>query len=496
MKSTDKQTMNIKPRSLFGAGTNSRANPEEFTPSIGRTLLESCEITLALPQKLSTKPDGRPIASTQIAMLPKNAQPSHLAQQAQLLMAPQPIGGHEPMVNAMRDELAERALKTIFEKLVSEHQSFAKTLRETRDAALVYRANFEAELREARQRLDESSKTLRRYQEDAAKSSGSSTSLVDFARRMIGNYVRLTEAIKAFNDRETFHLKCDAQRASMEVLAQIVLGCERVLSGLETTRATAQAGVQEATQRAEQIEREAAKRGRIADHVVATDRVVAGVCVEDNDAPYLQELIVEARDNGSIHVIDCAKQIAQRIVSGQLDPLGIVDLIRLEANGTQVNGKSVHAEVAPLIVGAHVLEAARRKHAGLRLTRDARPREFTFQVISGQQPVFSHPSLGSAAFRKPQDEFAFVWLQTDIALNELQIIREGEREFRDTLMKREYFIIEEVARAWRPMSMTHAETASRLNTSPVMDGEMTPTLAVGAVGTTNMMPSANGSNSE
>jgi hypothetical protein len=89
-----------------------------------------------------------------------------------------------------------------------------------------------------------------------------------------------------------------------------------------------------------------------------------------------------------------------------------------------------------------------------------------------------------------------VWLQTDIALNELQIIREGEREFRDTLMKREYFIIEEVARAWRPMSMTHAETASRLNTSPVMDGEMTPTLAVGAVGTTNMMPSANGSNSE
>lgn len=476
----------METQKMFGTQTVHSDESAAETNAFGRNTLERARIDSHLPQTMGLQEDRIPYVPNRLSLLPKNALPATLAQQAQCLASPQAMGGHEKLINANRDAILTRAQNALADTLSAGDASakYAEVIQQVRDVAVGLRASYEASLSAVEKRLAVAEETLRRYQDESAKTAGKSTNLVDALRQFLGDYVKGPDAIRAYNAREMLVFERDCHRAAMEVIAQIIAMCERLLAGMETTRAAALAGALEARQHIETLRRQADARGRKADYQVNIERVIESIQRQETIAAYLPQLIAEARDNGGEKLAQVALEIARHLAATEYDPLDIVALMRREAACTPLNGKSINPEHAPLLVGGRVLDITRRKRQSLRLTDDARPREFVLQVSADMRPLFGHPSLVAARFRKPRNAFAFVRVQTDVALDELQVMREGEADFREELNKREFFIFEEIAQTWRDAKASSIAQDDKAAYSPIA----TTVLAAEEITT----PSANG----
>ncbi len=436
---------------MFGSQGDPQATKDVEKNTDGRQVLDAGGIDPGLPGKLIMREDKRAYAPVHLDTLPKNAQPATLAQHMRYMTAPSPIGGHEQIVSANQQAALLRAGQSLTDRLsaLDAKTSFSEVARQTRDAALELRRGFDMQLRAITEPYDKADKLLRRWQDETARATGGSGGLAAMVNRLLSGAVTMAEAVNAFNDRERLYLLRATLQATIEVIAQIVAMCERLTSGMEGTRAAALSGAQEAQQQADQVMRNMSAQGRVADYVVDADRVIAVGAGEDSIAAGLPELIGEARDNGGANVVKTAHTIAARSIATTLGALDLTELFKREAAHTTVLGKTVDPERAPLIVAAHVLDIARRKRPGLRLANNARAREYVLQIGSDTRPLFAHPSLIAARFTRPHHELAFMRVFTDVALDELQVMREGVDEFREALRKREFFIIEEIAEAWR-----------------------------------------------
>ena len=463
-------------QTIFGTTTQAADAEKADEREIGRSVLRSCQIDEALPRRLLTKPDGRPCVPLQIDLVPRNADPASLAQQEAFLRSRQPVGGHEAALTANREALLAGALEGITGALSGGATaiSFVEVTRQIRDAATGLRKRFEASLQTLEEQQEAQESILRRYVEETAPDSAQG-GLLHALARLLNGAVKRAEAVAAFNNRELLNLQCDAQRAAVDIAVQITSSCERLLAGLEVIRAAAVSGAADAQRQVEETLREMEARGRIADYQVDLHSVIAGE-IDGVVAGSLGALIAEAREHGSDGIAGVARDIASRLADEHFARLGLVDLIRLDAQSGDVGEQTIASAVAPLTVARHVLDIARRRRPSLRLTDDARPRDYVLQISGDARPLFTHPNLIAAHFHGAHDEFAFMRAQAEVALDELQVMRDGEQDFLNALRRREYFVMEDIAQAWcARWSPAGASTGS----------DATPGL--------NMTPSSNGS---
>ncbi len=438
-------------KKMFGTHSEPQVKKEEQHDIEGRQVLDAGGIDAGLPGRLIQREDKRSYVPVHLDTLPKNAQPATLAQHMRYMTAPASIGGHEQIVSANQQAALARAAQSLTDRLAAlgARVSFSEVTRQTRNAALELRRGFDVQLRVIGDPYDKADKLLRRWQDETARATGGSGGLFGIVNRLLSGAVTMAEAVNAFNERERLSLQRATLQAALELIAQVVAMCERLSSGMEGTRAEAINGAQEAQQQADKMMRDLSAQGRVADYEVDADRVIEGSESADDIIAALPELIAEARDNGGANVAKKAYSIAARNTATTLGALDLTELLKREAAHTTVNGKNVEPERAPLIVAAHVLDIARRKRPGVRLTDDARARDFVLQIGSETRPMFAHPSLIAARFHRPHYELAFMCVHTDVAVDELQVMREGVDDFREALGKREFFIIEEIAEAWQ-----------------------------------------------
>ena len=456
-------------QNLYGSQPQTQETGEEKKQAIGQQVLNGAGAGPELPQKMVIRSGSHSYTPLQLSMLQKNSQAAALMQVTQYLGRTQPAGGHEAIVSANQQLTLDRVTRSLADYLsaLDSKLSVAEITSQTRDMALVLQRGFEASLATINEEYEKADKVLRRFQEETAKAASGSGGLFDTLGRVLNGYVRLPEAIKAFNDRESLNLKRGTHLASKEVMAQTVSMCERLLAGIESIHAAALTGAQEALQTAESILRETQAQGRIADYMVDTEKVMDNTGEADAVTGYLPELIKEARDNGGADIAHVAHGIATHAVANLLGALSLVELLKQEAARTEVNGKKIDPALAPLIVGAQTLDVSRRKRPSLRLTDDAHPRDFVLQIGNDAKPLFAHPNLITARYHKPRNEFAFMRVQAEVAVNELQVMRDGENDFNEALMRREFFINEEVIQAWRSRKGAAQTIARNPQPSPV-----------------------------
>lgn len=456
---------------VFGVSTAAAATSSRGQYEAGKALLQTMGCARGLAGTLTNGPDGRPHVPIQLQVLDKEAQPTALAQTMAYLSMTQPAGGHEPIIAANRDAARERAGQAILDRLTDTGGgiSFAALLKETREAAREEKTAVDMVAVDLQDRYAGADAVLRKYHDESASGSAEGGGLFGALKRAIGGYVRLSEAVRAFNEREQTNMALSSHEAASQVLAHVMAMCERLLGGIEATRAAALSGMAQAQERERLLGQASSFRRRSADYAVSSGDVIDMLCEGEGEEAFLPELMARAREQGGDAVSEMALEIAERVTRRQLQGLSLVDLIKLEAARASAAGRAINADAAPLLVGMRLLDLTRRARPGARLTDTARGADFILQICPGETPLFYNANLVTAHFRNSSDEFAFMRVQTDLSVEELQVAREGGAELDAALERREFFVLEDLVLAHRKAK----EQSKVVRGGPVPDPDVT-----------------------
>lgn len=424
---------------VFGATTSgARAEVHEDDIAAGRDVLAAAECGAGLPAMLLQTEDGAQYRPVQLSAPARHAPAAAVMQLTQWLMRPDAAGGHAPVVAANKAAAVMRITRALLDRLAlpGKEIGYRALLQQARDAAAELGTQFEATARDDRDRMRKAEERKRRYQ------LGHSGGL----RGLFGGLVSLSEAVQAFNTIEMADARCAAADAAVDVMRQTAAMCDRILAGVDEVRGLAETAARTARGEAHRCLRMAGDVGRPADYVVSPEAITRWVCERAETPALLGELIGVARTEGGDDIAAAAHAIAAREVQALLDGQDLPALIQIEAAATPLDGVTIQASEGAVRIASHLVKLVRHVRPGVRTDTETSNVRI-YQVTSGAAPFFRHPELAAANFSTPVDELAFVRVESDLAMNDLIVMRDGAEEFERAWREREFFVLEELTLA-------------------------------------------------
>lgn len=434
---------------VFGATTTGvSAESIEDDIAAGRDVLAAAECGVGLPTMLLQTEDGTPYRPVQLSAPTRHAPAAAVMQLTQWLMRPDAAGGHAAVVAANKSAAVARITRVLLDRLAlpGKEIGYRALLQQTRDAAAELAHQFEATARDDRDRMRKAEERKRRYQ------LGHSGGL----RGLFGGLVSLSEAVQAFNTIELADARCAAADAAVDVMRQTTAMCERILAGVDEVRGIAETAARAARAEAQRCLRVAGDIGRPADYVVSPEAITRWVCERAATPALLGELIGVARVEGGDNIAAAAHSIAEREVTALLNGQDLPGLIQIEATATPLDGITMQAAEGAVRIASHLVKLVRQARPGVRTSTETSNIRI-YQVTAGSMPFFRHPELAAASFAIPVDELAFVRVESDLALNDVVVMRDGAVEFERAWKEREFFVLEE-------LTLAHAAAQNTVHT--------------------------------
>ncbi|MBI5652075.1 MAG: hypothetical protein HZC40_16795, partial [Chloroflexi bacterium] len=172
---------------------------------------------------------------------------------------------------------------------------------------------------------------------------------------------------------------------------------------------------------------------------------LADAFADGEDAGLLAEALTTLRAQGSDKLLDVIADLARREAERAIIPLDLVQLMEQESAQLELDLNELDPVV---LVGENLLDQVRHQTPTWRLTTNARPRVMVLQITPNGENVFDHPGLETARYGERTDRLGFLEAQMDTALDELQVIHDTVDLFKQARLKREYFVLESVIKAW------------------------------------------------
>ncbi|MBA3532759.1 MAG: hypothetical protein H0T73_12615 [Ardenticatenales bacterium] len=435
-----------------------RPIPAEAAPlTESRRFLASLGLDHTLPIKLTRHADGRPYQPIQLAQVQKGgSSQTTLVQEMSLLQMKKHTGGWDTLLEGNRVRAEQEALHAL-EARVSEGaltipvRPFLQELAQeiTQDIQLLQTARATLE-----QRYAEAESNLVRWQNEQAQGQGLLESLATIAQTLISGRLTRNDAVACWNSREASALSCDAHRAALTILIALAEAVSGLVRALDQVLEAAESRRQVAAGQVSQL-RQSYTRVRGWGYEV-NPSAIAEVLTQQNDSRWLSELLTALREAGSEALIAQTQTIARREAERLLEGLDIIGLIELEGEQLARRTGTGDAVDALVLVGEELLDQVRRRPTW-QLTSGARRRVETLQIVPQGEAIFEHTSLKSAAYGSRQDRLAFLQVEFEVALEELRLVQEGRALFAAAQERREHFVLEEVAAAWRAASTTEID---------------------------------------
>lgn len=432
--------------------------------SPGRELCAAVGLTDDLAERLVLDGAGRPFIATALDL----ADPAAFPAQIELLMRPDPVGGFEPLLQANRERLIADVLARLHERLAAGAET---------GAARALLLDVQQELRRLRAQLDEQVAELNRSYEGAhaalrawQEASGRKAGLLhNLAAWLIGGpeHISAPQAAALFNERERLALIRAAVAAASAVIGRIADEVAALLDRQEALLRALQAAA--ATVRARLAAPPPEPAGYApwswrANPAVVADRLADGATADRLAAELLGRLIADGDlSRLAEHSAELAASAAEELITG----LSLARCIELEA------GADGAGDFDPLVLVGQRLLSELEERPSWRLRRGCRPRIEVVQVTADGEPVYQLEGLGTAAYGAGGERIGFVRVELGVAIDDLQLMHEGDEAFRRALIQRNLFLIEELA-AQEPSGLV-ASTAQAQN------GLTTPTTTARAV---------------
>lgn len=404
--------------------------------SPGRDLCAALGLTDGLAERLALDGSGRPFTPSALDLADPAAFPAEL----ELLMRPDPVGGFEPLLQANRERLTAEALARVHERLATGAEA---------GAARALLVDLQQELRRLRARLDEQAAELGRSYEGAhaalrawQEASGRKPGLLrNLAAWLIGGpeQISVPQAAALFNERERLALGRAAVAAASAVIGRAADETAALLERQEALLRALDAATETARARLDDLPAQGAGYGpwswRGSPTAVAA-QLAAGGAADRLAAALLGRLIADGDlERLAEHSAELAAGAADELIAG----LSLARCIELEA------GAGESGDLDPLVLVGQRLLAELEERPSWRLRRSSRPRTEVVQVTPDGAPVYQLEGLGTAAYGQGGERIGFVRVDLGVAIEDLQLMHEGDELFRHALEQRNLFLIEELA---------------------------------------------------
>ena len=413
---------------------NARATTLTDT-SAAREFCASGGLSERLAEALLTTGANRPFAP---ASLQQEADQASLGEQWALLMRVEPVGGGEPLVRANADRVEEAALQQLHRRLAETSASSQPFLLALQSHLRQMHEAVAPRVRDVAQRYDEVQAALHAWQDSTRRQPNLLKSAWSW---VLGGdeQLSLPQAIALWNEREQLGAQRLAMNAALALLARISAECAGLLAGMQSLQQQALAQLRATEQQIDALRRPStayAPASWQCDAAVIADQLAERAPLSPLAAELLRRL---GADGGIERLAGHAQAIAQQSADALLAPLGISELIEIEASATPLDGAD------PLVlVGQRLLELLAQQPSW-RLARGARPQVETVQITPEGEPIYRLDGLSTAAYGGRLDHLGFLQVELNAALDEIQCVREGDAAFRQALAQRNFYVHEALA---------------------------------------------------
>ena len=368
--------------------------------------------------------------------------PRALPEQLALLLRPEPVGGYEPLVQANLARLRDAALALLAQWLATgaARTSTHALLDELHRIGQQSLAAQQTAIESTAQALAAVHNPLRAWQSVTNQQTGL---IKGFITWVVGGPGRLAlpQAAGLWNDRERAAARLAAQRAGETLCARILHEIRTLLERQEAAQRAASHAAARARQDLAALRRPSEQyrpwSWRCDPLIVATQ-----LSAEAQIAPLVATLIGQiATETGAETLAVQAHALIAPEVDRLLASVDISRALELEAQAADLQGAD------PLLsVGRQLLQQLRAQPTW-RLARNARARMESVQVTPDGQPLYQLSGLGTAAYGDAIQRMGFVQLELHIALDDLQLMRDGGEGFEELLALRNLFVLDELAEA-------------------------------------------------
>lgn len=401
-------------------------------------LLDALGLTSALPEALIQDAAGHTFEPVQLSA------DRELAEQFAMLIRPEPVGGAEQLIYENRQRIATLAIQRL-RRAIATAGTAPRTL--VGDTLLAGRELAER-LEAARVQADE---TYGHVQERLHTWQGR---LREPGRRLGGTLWRwlvggdealsLPEAVALWNRREYLALQRSALQAACTIVAQATDLLGETLAQLDARLAEVRSARASLQREYEQLHRPAAVYGPWT-LLLHGQAACAALAARADAGELVADLLGRLAAPGSASLADAVRELARAAAERTLAPLGLVELLELEAGDD------------PLVpVGQALLDSVQQPT--WQLKRGARPRIETIQLTPDGSPLYSLEGLGSAAYGAGQLCLGFVQVQLGVARDDLALIRDDDEAFAAALRQRNLFALDDLAQAWPAHAGTDPQT--------------------------------------
>ena len=431
---------------MFQRKQNTPIRPARVATS-GQRFLESEALTTNLPKTLLTKPNGQLFQEIQIGAPSAGQNLPNMVQQMEMLQRAEPVGGWELVVNENQELIFERTLQKLEKRLAEpgRSESVKALLAEIEDAGEKLKRELDEQRRQIEARYDQVQAPLRRWQDEYGREQDLINRVLTLAQALLGGQLSVSEVVKLWNKRESLAKARDAFRAASELVARFSAAVEEYARNLDAVILGARQGAQDLEKQIQELVGDLNKTRLWSfqtDYARVADALTSG-----EDVVLLAEALAALREQGSDKLLEVIAKVSRREAERELAYLDIVRLIEKEA--AEFRGGTGLDDLDPVIlVGENLLDQVRHQNPTWQLARHAHPRTIVLEITPNGENVYDHPGLQTARYGDRVDRLGFLEAQMDVALDEIQIIRDGADAFQQERLKREYFILEEVVKHW------------------------------------------------
>lgn len=449
-------------------GTRNAAAAEGSAQAEAGRLLEALGLTPDLPARLIKRKDGRPVSEIQLGPLGKAEDRPALLQQLELLLKSDVVGAGAwlPVIRQNQLDLQEQASQELRKRLVGRWGQPIRPFLAAIGAGLKQvKSEIDQESVELETRFQQSQAELERWQQDYLRQKDILSRLRTLIESLLHTLVTDSEAIQAWNRRETYGKWRDAYRAASQLLAALIELATRYEHNLELLAASARQALAQVRDDAEQLAERLAGAGPWTyqpDYPVVADLLGQGADV----TLQLAQLIVQADEADAGALVRQSAELVARELRRKLDSFGVVQAIELEGRDPELARAVEGTPDALLGVGQYL--ADQTTEAPLwRLAPGARPRREALQITPGGAALFESDDVSTSSYPGHDDILGFCVVESHVSMNDLLTVQEADTEFRAARAAREYFVVEEVIKEWEAREQQPAAPAPPFPPVPV-----------------------------
>ncbi len=406
----------------------------------------ACGLDERLTERLVSDQQGRVFESVAISTQTVQS-PDDLAGQSALLFRREPVAGFEALLHSNMQHYGDEAALRLHQRLAARTQNAAlsRFLADLLQNLQTLREKLAPDAAAIEQEYHSSQTALWSWQDQTQTQPGVLGNLWTW---VLGNSQRLSlpQAIWHWNERERLALRLHACKAALTLLGAL---CDTVSQILEQGASIRDAAIryqaqveQHLTSASNHVPSYAPWSWRSNVSIIATQLSHQTVLEEPLTILFAHLADTKQTTNLAAQVQRLAQQESERLLNG----LSTIQLIETEAHMEPVEG------LDPLVaIGRQLLDQLQQR-PGWRLSSSARPRVETVQITPDGEPIYRLDGLATAAYGGTSDRLGFLQVELDVAIEDLALFQSDDEGFRQTLERRNVFVLEELATAWAPTS--------------------------------------------